>query len=238
IQLRLGGVGDRVLSQREGELLARHRRNSSRCGIYSGQADVRSDASRAGSAGRPAGGERGRGRPKGAGGGRPVSDGSDGSGPPLSPISSSRARDSLEPLKNKQGAIGERERSLPSLPTLTPLTAVPIAGWVAASTSRRSWSMGNILTFLLFAQFARGLDRLCRREICLGVDHLPFAVEPPHPILGVGISYRTIAAALEPVRERTAVLAHQPFRGCARCRRDQLLDREHIWIAELIDHIR
>src|SRR5262245_19064473 len=56
--------------------------------------------------------------------GRPVSD---GNGPPLSPISSSRARDSLEPLKNKQGAIGERGRSLPSLPTLTLLTAVPIA---------------------------------------------------------------------------------------------------------------
>src|SRR5215831_8627844 len=72
-------------------VLARHRRSSSRCAIYSGQADVRSHASRPGSAGRPAGGERGRSRQKGAGGGRPVSD---GSGPPLSPISSSRARDS------------------------------------------------------------------------------------------------------------------------------------------------
>src|SRR5262245_10978169 len=98
--------------------------------------------------------------------------------------------------------------------------------------------MGNILTFLLFTQFARGLDRFGRREICLGVDHLPFAVEPPHPILGVGISYRNIAAALEPVRERTAVLAHQPFPSCARCRRDPLLDRERVWIAELIYHIR
>src|SRR5215472_17323389 len=92
IPLRLGTVGDHVLSQMEGEVPARHRRNSSRCGIYSGQADVLSDASQSGSAGRPAGGERGRSRQKGAGGGRPVSDGSDGSGPQLSPISSSRAR--------------------------------------------------------------------------------------------------------------------------------------------------
>ena len=37
-----------MLSQMEGEVLARHRR-SSRCGIYSGQADVLSDASRPGS---------------------------------------------------------------------------------------------------------------------------------------------------------------------------------------------
>ena len=45
IQTRIGRVGDPVLSQMEGEVLARHRR-SSRCRIYSGQADVLSDASR------------------------------------------------------------------------------------------------------------------------------------------------------------------------------------------------
>jgi len=118
IQLRLGTVGDHVLSQMEGEVPARHRRNSSRCGIYSGQADVRSDASPSGSAGRPAGGERGRNRQKGAGGSRPVSDGSDDSGPPLSPISSSRARDSLEPLK-KQTRGYRRKRKITAITAIT-----------------------------------------------------------------------------------------------------------------------
>jgi hypothetical protein len=56
---------------------------------------------------RPAGGEQEE--AEGGRRGRPVSDGSDGSGPPLSPISSSRARDSLEPLKTNQGYRRKRK---------------------------------------------------------------------------------------------------------------------------------
>ena len=38
-----------MLSQMEGEVPASHRRSSSRCGIYSGRAEVLFDASRPGS---------------------------------------------------------------------------------------------------------------------------------------------------------------------------------------------